>query len=69
MRTLHRELVRCTNERQLCELRNFSSGRFPESRCGIDAGANGCAAEREAIHAFQRILDAIEIVAEHTNIA
>src|SRR5882672_10511722 len=43
--SLHRELVRCADERQARELRNFASRRFPESWSCIDSGTNGCSTE------------------------
>src|SRR5215472_16019309 len=65
---LHRELVWRTDEGQVRKFRNFGSGRVAESRSCIDARSYGGAAQREAVHTLQGILDAFEIVAKHPRI-
>ena len=69
MRALHRELVRRGHERQAGELRDLRDGRLGEPRRGVDAGADRGAPEREVIDVAERILDAFEIVGEHSRIA
>ena len=69
MSTLHGELVRRANEGKASKLGYFRSSCGAESRSCIDARAYRSAAECEAIHALQRILDTLEIVAKHAHVA
>ena len=69
VRALHGELVRRADERQAGQLGDLGGGRLGEARRGVDAGADRGAAEREAIDALQRVLDALEIVGQHAGIA
>ena len=69
MRPLHGEFVRRGDERQAGELGDLRRGRFGEAGRGIDPGADGGAAERQAVHAGQRSLDPLDVVGEHAGVA
>ena len=66
VRALHRELVGCADEGQAGEPGDLRSGGLCEVRCGIDARANGGAAEGEAVDALQCIIEPFEIVRQRT---
>ena len=68
MGALHGEFVRRADERQAGQLGDVRGDGFGKARRGVDAGADRGAAEREAIEAGERALDAFEIVGEHARI-
>ena len=69
VRALDGKLVRCPDERQLRELRDLGRRRLGEAGRRVDAGADGGAPEREAIHAVQGVVDPLQVVGEHAAVA
>ena len=69
VRPLHGELVGCADEGQAGEGGDLGRGRRRKTRRRVDAGADRRAAERQAIDAAQRLLDALAVVAQHAGVA
>ncbi|MDF9866291.1 hypothetical protein M2437_005273 [Methylorubrum pseudosasae] len=69
VRALHHELVGRRDEGQAGQPRDLLRARLGKARLRVDAGADRGAAEGQTVHTLQRVVEALQVVAQHARIA
>ena len=62
------ELVRRSHKRQRCKRRDGCSRTYSELRMGVNTRADGSATECEFVHAFERLLNALDVIRQRLHI-